>query len=172
MPAVGEVVVFDRSWYNRALVEHVMGFCTDREYKTFLKVCPAFESMMMQNGIILIKYWFEVGMEEQHRRFLRRVNDPMRQWKLSFMDLESHRLWYDYSRARDAMFASTDTPPSPWYVVRSDDKKTARLNCIAHLLKVVPWKKISEPKVKLPKRQNSNGYVEPEREYRFVLEKY
>jgi polyphosphate kinase 2 len=172
MPAAGEVVVFDRSWYNRALVEHVMGFCTDRQHEDFLKLCPAFEALLKSNGIILIKYWFEVSIEEQHRRFLKRVNDPMRQWKLSPMDLESHRRWYDYSRARDAMFAATDTPQSPWYVVHSDDKKRARLNCIAHLLSVVPWKKVTAPKVKLPKRQKPNGYTELERTYRLVPQKY
>jgi polyphosphate kinase 2 len=172
LPAAGEVVLFDRSWYNRALVEHVMGFCSDKQYADFLRMCPGFESLLKNNGIILVKYWFEVSEPEQHRRFLRRIEDPMRRWKLSPMDLESHRRWYDYSRARDGMFAATDTPQSPWYVVQTDDKERARLNCIAHLLKVVPWKKISMEKVILPKRQKPKGYRAPEWNYRWVPEKY
>src|ERR1700747_482677 len=133
MPAAGEVTIFDRSWYNRALVEHVMGFCSNKQYADFLRMCPAFESLLKNNGIILVKYWFEVSEKEQHKRFLQRIEDPMRQWKLSPMDLESHRRWYDYSRARDAMFAATDSPESPWYVVQSDNKRRSRLNCINHL---------------------------------------
>jgi polyphosphate kinase 2 len=172
MPAAGEVVIFDRSWYNRALVEHVMEFCTGKQYDLFLRLCPAFEALLKNNGILLIKYWFEVSEKEQHRRFLRRIEDPMRRWKLSPMDLESHRRWYDYSRARDAMFAATDTPQSPWYVVRADDKKKARLNCISHLLSVVPWKKITHEKVKLPPRQNPKGYKPAAWDYRRVPEKY
>jgi polyphosphate kinase len=172
MPAAGEVTIFDRSWYNRALVERVMGFCSNKQYADFLRMCPAFESLLKNNGIILIKYWFEVSEREQHRRFLKRIEDPMRRWKLSPMDLESHRRWYDYSRARDAMFAATDTPQSPWYVVLTDDKERARLNCLSHLLDVVPWKKIPMEKVKLPKRQDPKGYKAPDWNYRWIPEKY
>ena len=172
MPAAGEVVLFDRSWYNRALVEHVMNFCSEKQYADFLRMCPGFEGLLKNNGITLVKYWFEVSEKEQHRRFLRRIEDPMRQWKLSPMDLESHRLWYDYSRARDAMFVATDTPQSPWYVVQTDDKERARLNCIAHLLSVVPWKKIVREKVTLPKRQKPKGYKEPDWHYRWIPERY
>jgi polyphosphate kinase 2 len=172
MPAGGEVTVFDRSWYNRALVEHVMGFCTDKQYADFLRLCPGFESLLMKDGIILIKYWFEVSEKQQHKRFLRRIEDRMRRWKLSPMDLESHRRWYDYSRARDAMFAATDTAQSPWYVVQTDDKERARLNCISHLLSVVPWKEIVQEKVKLPKRQKPKGYKDPDWNYRYIPEKY
>ena len=172
MPAAGEVTIFDRSWYNRALVEHVMGFCSNKQYADFLGMCPAFESLLKNNGIILVKYWFEVSEPEQHKRFLKRIEDPMRRWKLSPMDLESHRRWYDYSRARDAMFAATDTPQSPWYVVLTDDKERARLNCISHLLGVVPWKKIPMPNVTLPKRQKPKGYKDPDWNYRWIPEKY
>jgi polyphosphate kinase 2 len=172
MPAAGEVVLFDRSWYNRALVEHVMSFCTNKQYSDFLRMCPGFESLLKNNGIIVIKYWFEVSEKEQHKRFLRRIDDPMRQWKLSPMDLESHRRWHDYSRARDAMFAATDTPNSPWYVVQTDDKQRARLNCISHLLSVVPWKKVKRDKVTLPPRQKSKGYKPPDWNYRWIPEKY
>ena len=172
MPAAGEVVIFDRSWYNRALVEHVMEFCTEKQYDQFLRMCPAFEGLLKNNGILLIKYWFEVSEKEQHRRFLRRIDDPMRRWKLSPMDLESHRRWYDYSRARDAMFAATDTPQSPWYVVQTDDKKRARLNCISHLLSVVPWKRIAQEKVALPKRQRPKGYKALDWNYRWIPQKY
>ena len=172
LPAGGEVIIFDRSWYNRALVEHVMGFCTTKEYEQFLRMCPGFEAFVQNNGIILIKYWFEVSEKEQHKRFQKRVTDPMRQWKLSPMDLESHRRWYDYSRARDAMFTATDTTQSPWYVVQTDDKERARLNCISHLLSVVPWKKVPREKVKLPKRQKPHGYKEPQHNYRWIPEKY
>ena len=172
MPAAGEVILFDRSWYNRALVERVMGFCSDKQYDDFLRMCPAFESFLRNNGIILVKYWFEVSESEQHRRFLRRIEDPMRRWKLSPMDLESHRRWYDYSRARDAMFAATDNPNSPWYVVQTDDKERARLNCIAHLLSVIPWKPVPHNKVTLPKRQKPNGYKPIEWDYRWIPERY
>jgi polyphosphate kinase 2 len=172
MPAGGEVILFDRSWYNRALVEHVMGFCTEKQYADFLRLCPGFESLVMKDGIILVKYWFEVSEKEQHRRFLRRIEDRMRRWKLSPMDLESHRRWYDYSRARDAMFAATDTAQSPWYVVQTDDKERARLNCISHLLSVVPWKEIVQQKVKLPKRQKPKGYKDPDWNYRYIPKKY
>src|ERR1700756_409423 len=172
MPAAGEVTIFDRSWYNRALVEHVMGFCSNKQYADFLRMCPAFESLLKNNGIILIKYWFEVSEPQQHKRFLKRIEDPMRRWKLSPMDLESHRRWYDYSRARDAMFAATDTQQSPWYVVQTDDKERARLNCLSHLLDVVPWKKVPMEKVKLPKRQDAKGYKAPDWNYRWIPEKY
>jgi polyphosphate kinase 2 len=172
LPAAGEVILFDRSWYNRALVEHVMGFCTPKQYYEFLKMCPPFESVLRNNGIILIKYWFEVSEEEQHRRFLRRIEDPMRQWKLSPMDLESHRRWYEYSRARDAMFAATDTTDSPWYVVQADDKERARLNCISHLMSVIPWKPIPNQKVTLPKREKPNGYQPLNWNYRSIPAKY
>jgi len=172
MPAAGEVTIFDRSWYNRALVEHVMGFCTDKQYSEFLRMSPGFEQLLRNNDIILIKYWFEVSEKEQHRRFLRRIDDPMRRWKLSPMDLESHRRWYDYSRARDAMFEATDTPQSPWYVVQSDDKERARLNCISHLLSVVPWKKIPQENITLPKRQKPKGYKQPDWNYRWVPQRY
>ena len=172
LPAAGEVVLFDRSWYNRALVEHVMGFCTDKQYSQFLRMCPEFEALMKTNGIILIKYWFEVSEQEQHRRFMRRIEDPMRRWKLSPMDLESHRRWYDYSRARDAMFEATDTPQNPWYVVQTDNKKRARLNCISHLLSMIPWKKVHRQKVDLPKRQKAHGYQPSGWTYRWIPEKY
>jgi len=172
MPAAGEVILFDRSWYNRALVEHVMEFCTQKQYEKFLKLCSPFEALLKDNGIQLIKYWFEVSEKEQHRRFLRRIQDPMRRWKLSPMDLESHRRWYDYSRARDAMFAATDIPESPWHVVQSDDKERARLNCISHLLSAVPWKRVRREKVNLPKRQKSHGYKEPGWNYRWIPQKY
>jgi polyphosphate kinase 2 len=172
MPAAGEVILFDRSWYNRALVEHVMEFVSQKQYERFLKLCPAFEALLKNNGIQLIKYWFEVSEKEQHRRFVRRIQDPMRRWKLSPMDLESHRRWYDYSRARDAMFAATDTPESPWHVVQTDDKQRARLNCISHLLGVVPWKRVARTKVELPKRQKAHGYKEPGWNYRWIPEKY
>ena len=172
MPAAGEVVLFDRSWYNRALVEHVMGFCGDKDYDLFLRLCPNFEALLRNNGIHLIKYWFEVSEKEQHKRFQRRIEDPMRRWKLSPMDLESHRRWYDYSRARDAMFAATDTPQSPWNVVQTDDKERARLNCISHLLSAVPWKKIPQEKITLPKRKGPHGYKDPEWPYRWIPQKY
>ena len=151
-PAAGEIVIFDRSWYNRAGVERVMGFCTDEQYERFLKVTPGFEKQMVDGGIILIKFWLEVGNKEQERRFKARIDDPLRQWKLSPMDLPSRAKWYEYSRARDAMFKATDTSCAPWFIVRSDDKRRARLNVIAHLLQAIPHKKIKRPKVKLPDR--------------------
>jgi polyphosphate kinase 2 len=171
-PAAGEIVIFDRSWYNRAGVERVMGFCTDEEYERFLRVCPHWETDVIDSGITLIKYWFEVSKEEQTRRFAERIEDPRKTWKLSPMDLESHRRWYDYSRARDAMFAATDTKVSPWYVVNADDKRRARLNCIAHLLSLIPYKKISREKIALPPRQKSNGYKEPDYNYKLVPKTY
>jgi polyphosphate kinase len=171
-PAAGEIVIFDRSWYNRAGVERVMGFCTDEEYHRFLKVCPAWERDIIDAGLTLIKYWFEVGQDEQTRRFSARINDPRKIWKLSPMDLEAHRRWYDYSRARDAMFAATDTPESPWYVVKADNKRPARLNCIAHFLSIIPYEAPPQEKVVLPPRQKAKGYEEPNYPYRFVPEKY
>jgi len=157
-PAAGEIVIFDRSWYNRAGVEYVMGFCTKAEHKRFLDLCPAVEKYITDAGIVLIKIWLEVGQEEQERRFGARINDPMRQWKLSPMDIESYRRWYDYSRARDAMLAASDTEHAPWHIVHSDDKKRARLNCIAHILGAIPYKKIKRDKVKLPKRSTKGRY--------------
>ena len=173
-PAAGEVVIFDRSWYNRAGVEHVMGFCTDEQYRRFLEVCPAFEKQMVDSGIVLIKFWLEVGKKEQERRFEARIEDPLRQWKLSPMDVESWTRWYDYSRARDAMLAATDTDYAPWYIVRSDDKKRARLNCIAQLLSLIPYEKVPHDKVKLPKRSNAGKYDDQAalEGKKFVPEKY
>jgi polyphosphate kinase len=172
-PAAGEVIIFDRSWYNRAGVDRVMGFCADAEVQRFLKLCPLFERVMVDSGIILIKYWFEVGQEEQTRRFKSRINDPRKLWKLSPMDLESHERWYDYSRARDDMLLATDTLHAPWYIVNADDKRRARLNCISHLLSLIPYKKIKRDKVKIPKRQKPKGYAEPRnRHYKFVPERY
>src|SRR5215510_14360837 len=147
-PAAGEIVIFDRSWYNRAGVERVMGFCTDEQYERFLKLCPLFEKQMVENNVILIKLWLEVSNKEQERRFLARIDDPLRQWKLSNMDLPSRAKWFEYSRARDAMFKATDTSHAPWYIVRSDDKKRARLNAIAHLLKQIPYRRMEREKVK------------------------
>jgi polyphosphate kinase 2 len=157
-PAAGEVVIFDRSWYNRAGVERVMGFCTKEQYERFLELCPVFEKFVVQSGIILIKLWLEVSNKEQERRFLARIDDPLRKWKLSNMDLPSRAKWYEYSRARDAMLKATDTRIAPWHIVRSDDKKRARLNTIAHLLKLIPYKKIKHPKVKLPDRSKKHAY--------------
>ncbi len=157
-PSAGEVVIFDRSWYNRAGVEPVMGFCTKEQYLSFLENCPKFEAFSIRSGIILIKFWLEVGQEEQQRRFDDRVKDPLRQWKLSPMDIESYSRWYDYSRARDMMLKATDTKEAPWYIVRSDDKRRARLNCIAHLLNLIPYKKIPHKKVKLPARSDKGKY--------------
>jgi len=157
-PAAGEIVIFDRSWYNRAGVEHVMGFCTDEQYERFLHLTPLFEKTMIEGGIKLVKIWLEVGNKEQERRFRARMDDPLRQWKLSNMDLPSRAKWYEYSRARDAMFKATDTRISPWYIVKSDDKKRARLNIIAHLLALIPHKKVDRPKVKLPDRSRKHAY--------------
>jgi polyphosphate kinase 2 len=172
LPAGGEVVIFDRSWYNRAGVEHVMGFCTDEQYKKFLKDCPAFENVLITNGIILLKYWLDVSEKEQHKRFLARIEDPSKRWKLSPMDLESHRLWYDYSRARDAMLAATDTETAPWYIVPSDDKKRARLNCIAHLLSSIPYAETPYKPPKLPGRQKPKGYTEPPMKHQAVPQRW
>jgi len=157
-PAAGEIVIFDRSWYNRAGVEHVMGFTTEEQYRRFLSLCPALEKYIVDGGIRLIKYWLEVSNKEQERRFEARITDPLRQWKLSPMDLPSRAKWFEYSLARDAMLKATDTRVAPWYIVRSDDKKRARLNVIAHLLKQIPHKKIDRPKVKLPNRSKKHAY--------------
>jgi polyphosphate kinase 2 len=173
-PAAGEIVIFDRSWYNRAGVEHVMGFCTKEQHRKFLEVCPVFEKQITDNGIILIKYWLEVGQEEQVRRFAARIKDPLRQWKLSPMDVESWRRWYDYSRARDMMLDATDTKYAPWHIIRSDNKKKARLNCITHLLSVIPYKKVPREKVHLPDRSYKGKYNDqkPLEGRRFIPEKY
>jgi len=173
-PAQGEIVIFDRSWYNRAGVERVMGFCTDHQYKQFLQRCPLFERYAVDGGLLLIKYWLEVGNQEQERRFQARIDDPVRQWKLSAMDLPSREKWYEYSRARDAMFAATDTSRAPWYIVRSDDKRRARLNCIAHLLRLIPHKRIARPAVTLPARSRKHAYDDekPLRKRRFVPDRY
>jgi polyphosphate kinase len=173
-PAAGEVVIFDRSWYNRAGVEYVMGFCTEQQHRHFLELCPQAEKYIVDGGIILIKIWLEVGKDEQERRFSARINDPVRQWKLSPMDLESFRRWYDYSRARDMMLKATDSKHAPWHVVRSDDKRRARLNCISHILERIPFKKVSHAKVKLPKRSDKGRYDDqaPLKGMKFVAEKY
>ena len=157
-PAAGEVVIFDRSWYNRAGVEYVMGFCTPRQHQRFLNLCPLFEKYLIEGGTILIKVWMEVSNQEQKRRFEARIKDPVRQWKLSPMDLPSRRRWYEYSRARDIMLKHTDTRLAPWHIVRSDDKRTARLNTIAHLLYQIPYKKVTHSKVKLPDRSKKGAY--------------
>ena len=157
-PSAGEVVILDRSWYNRAGVEPVMGFCTEEQYRNFLKNCPKFENFFVQSGILLIKFWLEVGQEEQRRRFEARIKDPLRQWKLSPMDIESYKRWYAYSRARDKMLEATDTKEAPWHIVRSDDKRRARLNCISYLLSLIPYKKIPHKKVKLPPRSKKGKY--------------
>jgi polyphosphate kinase 2 len=169
-PAAGEMVIFDRSWYNRAGVEYVMGFCTEKQRDLFLQRCPQIEKFIVESGIILVKFWLEVSDKEQARRFEARIKDPLRQWKLSPMDLPSRERWYQYSRARDAMLAATDTEFAPWYIVPSDDKKAARLNCITQLLALVPHEKVPRPKIKLPKRSKKGAYddVAPMQGRRFV----
>ena len=161
LPAAGEIVLFDRSWYNRAGVERVMGFCTDEEYQEFLRSCPEFERMLVRSGIQLIKYWFSVSDAEQERRFASRISDPTKRWKLSPIDLASRARWLDYSRAKDEMFAHTDIKQAPWWVVRSDDKKRARLNVISHLLSQVPYEDLTPEPIDLPPRQAQTGYVRP-----------
>jgi polyphosphate kinase 2 len=161
LPAAGEMVLFDRSWYNRAGVERVMGFCTEEEYREFLRACPDFERMLIRSGIILIKYWFSVSDEEQERRFQARLDDPTKRWKLSPMDLESRSRWVEYSKAKDEMFAHTDTKQSPWYVVHADDKRRARLNTIRHLLSLIPYDDAPKQEIQLPPRQSDVGYVRP-----------
>ena len=171
-PAAGEIVIWDRSWYNRAGVERVMGFCPEERVKRFLELAPMMEKLIIESGIILIKYWLEVSMEEQTRRIEGRIHDGRKIWKLSPMDVQSYNHWYDYSRARDEMFKATDTSWAPWYVVDSNDKKRARLNLISHLLTRIPYKKAPREKVELPKRGKAHGYVEPDYPYKFVPEKF
>jgi polyphosphate kinase 2 len=173
-PAAGEIVIFDRSWYNRAGVEYVMGFCSEKEHAQFLEVCPRGENWIVQSGILLIKTWLEVGQREQERRFKARVEDPLRQWKLSPMDVEAYGRWYDYSRARDMMLKATDTDAAPWWILRSDDKKRARLNGISHILSLIPYKRIKRDEVKLPARSNKHKYDDqaPLDDRRFVRERY
>ncbi len=173
-PSKGEVVIFDRSWYNRAGVEYVMGFCTEEQRDEFLKICPEIETFIVDGGIILIKLWMEVGNDEQKKRFEARITDPLRQWKLSPMDLPARKRWYDYSRARDLMLKHTDTKDAPWHIVRSDDKKAARLNTIAHLLSLIPYKQLPDEKVKLPERSTKGAYDDAKsmKGRRFVKERY
>ncbi|MBI5113684.1 MAG: polyphosphate kinase 2 [Rhodovulum sp.] len=169
LPGRGEIVLFDRSWYNRAGVERVMGFCTETEYRDFLRACPVFEELLIQSGLILIKYWFSVSDEEQERRFVERARNPFKRWKLSPMDIESRARWVDYSKAKDAMFAHTDTKKSPWNVVDADNKKRARLNCIAHLLEQIPYGHVQPAEIELPPRQLDDGYRRPKKSsQRFV----
>jgi polyphosphate kinase 2 len=171
-PAAGEIVIFDRSWYNRAGVERVMGFCTEEDARFFLRVAPPVEKEMVNSGIILLKYWLEVSPDEQTRRLEARIDDGRKIWKLSPMDLKSYSRWYEYSRARDEMFKATDTTWAPWFVAHSDDKKRARLNIITHLLSQIPYKKVPRPKIKLPKRQKAGGYKEPDYPYKLVPAKH
>ena len=170
LPAAGEIVIFDRSWYNRAGVERVMGFCTEEQAQEFLKVVPAVEKAIVHSGVILLKYWLEVSPEEQTRRLESRITDGRKTWKLSGMDLLSYSRWFDYSRARDDMFAKTDTAWAPWYVVPSNDKKRARLAIISHILEKIPHKKVKAEKVKLPKRQKAKGYKEPNYPYKYLFQ--
>jgi polyphosphate kinase 2 len=172
LPAAGEIILFDRSWYNRAGVERVMGFATPEQVEGFLKNTPFVEQAISASGTLLVKYWLEETMEDQTARFMERIEDERKHWKLSPMDLESHRRWYDFSRARDAMFAATDTPENPWFVVDSHDQRRGRLNCIAHLLSLIPYEALPREKVKLPKRQDKGDYVEPDYPFRRVPEKY
>ena len=171
-PAAGEVVIFDRSWYNRAGVERVMGFCSEEQAKRFLQVVPLFEKLMVESGIILLKYWLEVSPEEQTRRLESRIDDGRKIWKLSPMDLKSYSRWYEYSLARDEMFAATDTAWAPWHVVRSDDKRRARLNCISHLLSQIPYEEAPREKIKLPKRQKPGDYREANYPFKYVEERF
>ncbi|HEX5629242.1 MAG TPA: polyphosphate kinase 2 [Usitatibacteraceae bacterium] len=169
LPAKGEIVLFDRSWYNRAGVERVMGFCTEAEYKEFLRSCPLFEEMLVRSGIVLVKYWFSVNDEEQERRFQERIRNPTKRWKLSPMDIESRKHWVEYSRAKDVMFAATDRKKTPWWVVNADNKKKARLNCIAHLLRQVPYENMTPVEIEVPPRQADIGYKRPKKStQRFV----
>jgi len=173
-PAAGEIVIFDRSWYNRAGVEYVMGFCTKKQHRRFLQLCPVMENWITESGILLLKYWLEVSNKEQERRFTARIDDPLRQWKLSPMDLPSRSRWYDYSRARDKMLEATDRKAAPWYILRSDDKKRARLNCISHILSVIPYKKVPKEKIEMPKRSTKGAYDDQAilQGRRFVADKY
>ncbi len=173
LPAGGEMVLFDRSWYNRAGVENVMSFCTKEEYHEFMRTCPEFERMLIRSGIILVKYWFSVSDEEQERRFLSRINDPKKQWKISPMDLESREKWMDYSKAKDEMFKYTDTKQAPWFVVPADNKKIARLNCISHLLSMIPYEELEHETTVLPPRKLDEGYIRPPfSDQTFVPDKY
>ena len=172
LPAAGEIVIFDRSWYNRAGVERVMGFCDEAQVRRFLNVVPLVEKFMVESGILLIKYWLEVSEEEQTRRLMDRIDDPRKIWKLSPMDLKSYSRWYDYSRARDDMFAASDSPQAPWYVARTDDKKRGRLNIISHLLSRIPYESLPREKIKLPKRQKRKGYREPDYPYKYIPEAF
>jgi polyphosphate kinase 2 len=172
LPAAGEVALFDRSWYNRAGIEKVLGFCTPEEHRRFLRQCPIFERLLVEDGITLIKYWFSVSDEEQERRFQARIDDPIRQWKLSETDLYSRSRWVDYSRAKDEMFVHTDIPEAPWYVVEADDKPSARLNCIAHLLSMIPYQRVERPPIEIPERQSDEGYIRPPREASTYVEDY
>jgi polyphosphate kinase 2 len=171
-PAAGEIVIFDRSWYNRAGVEYVMGFCSKAEHDRFLELCPRMERYIVDGGIILIKLWLEVGQKEQERRFAARIDDPLRQWKLSPMDVESFQRWYDYSRARDVMLKATNSKEAPWFAVRSDDKRKARLNLISHILERIPHKRISRDRVKLPPRSDKGRYNDQLKGAKFVAERY
>jgi polyphosphate kinase 2 len=172
LPAAGEIVIFDRSWYNRAGVERVMGFCTEAEAQEFLEAVPLVERAVVESGVLLLKYWLEVSHEEQTRRLQDRIDDPRKIWKLSPMDLKSYSRWYDYSRARDEMFAATDLEFAPWYVARADDKRRARLSIIAHLLSKIPYEPVKPEKIELPKRQKRRGYREPEHPLRYVPERF
>ncbi len=173
LPAAGEIVLFDRSWYNRAGVERVMGFCTDEEYREFLRSCPEFERMLVRSGVVLVKYWFSVSDEVQEQRFEARIDDPTKRWKLSPMDLESRQRWEEYSRAKDEMFAYTDIKQAPWFVVEADNKKRARLNCIHHLLSIIPFKDLTPAQIELPPRTKRSGYVRPPiTDQTFVPEEY
>jgi polyphosphate kinase 2 len=172
LPAAGEVVIFDRSWYNRAGVERVMGFCTEEQVQEFLRAAPLVERTMVHSGIILIKYWLEVSLEEQTRRLEGRIEDGRKVWKLSPMDLKSYSRWYDYSKARDEMFAATETEFAPWHLVKSDDKRRARLNIITHLLGKIPYRATPREQVKLPKRQKAHGYREPDYAAKFIEERF
>ncbi len=164
LPAAGEIALFDRSWYNRAGIEKVLGFCTPEEHLRFLRQCPIVERLLIEDGIRLIKYWFSVSDEEQERRFRNRIDDPIRRWKLSETDLFSRSRYVDYSRARDEMFVHTDLPEAPWYIVEADDKPRARLNCIAHLLSLIPYERVEHPRIEIPPRQSDEGYLRPPRE--------
>ncbi|WP_223552170.1 polyphosphate kinase 2 [Aestuariivivens sp. NBU2969] len=173
LPHAGQIVLFDRSWYNRAGVEKVMGFCTDEEYREFLRSCPEFERMLVRSGIVLLKYWFSVSDEEQEKRFKNRIKSPLKRWKFSPMDLESRSRWLEYSKAKDTMFAHTDTKQVPWYVVNSDNKKKARLNCISHVLSKIPYEKMNIEPIELPDLPDYHAYVRPPMDYQtFIPEKY
>ena len=173
LPAAGEIALFDRSWYNRGGVEHVMGFCTDTEYKEFLRSCPLFEEMLVRSGVFLIKYWFSVNDEEQEKRFQERIRNPTKRWKLSPMDMESRKHWSEYSKAKDKMFAATDVKKTPWHVVEADNKKKARLNCIAHLLGQIPYENMTPIEIEVPPRQGDIGYKRPKMSFqRFVPKIY